>query len=432
LAFAIGKTANASLLGRDNLGGVGGQLALLPSATNDWVEGAMAAYTTSSSTYVALNAPGAACPAGADLSTVRVVAGSPPRLEAGWCATEGGHGSPIATATSVGADGVATDVVVWGIGTSHQGTPGNGVLTAFDGDTGAVLVRSGAVLTDVEHWLSPIVVNGRMYVAGDHQVHAFDLGGAARAADAGPTLATADAGVPAACMLTVSNTQIDRCAAFGLSCQGNPQQGELGTCQTPLEGQRCTPASGCAAGLTCLSGDGGAGSARCVATCSAATACASLGEGCVLSAPDAGTCSSTTCSDPFGACGHDAGTCFPLYGDNGAPSAFCERGGSVATGAVCSSDGTGPASSLCAPGEFCATVNGSACMTLCNALAAAGYAADAGPGCPAGLVCVPLFGTTSPAGVCAQPCGGDAGTGCSGSFTCEEWNGGTGAKACFP
>ena len=101
----------------------------------------------------------------------------------------------MVTVSSLGASGGA-DAIVWGLGTNHQGTSGTGKLTAFDGDTGAVLVQSTTTMGDLEHWISPIAVNGRLYFAGDHGIYAFDLDGPAHPADAGPTVAPADAGVP--------------------------------------------------------------------------------------------------------------------------------------------------------------------------------------------------------------------------------------------
>jgi outer membrane protein assembly factor BamB len=437
LAFVIGKTANASLVNRADMGGIGGQLSFLPSATSDWVEGAMAAYTTASGTYVAVSAPGSRCAAGADLSTIKVQGGAPPALAPGWCANAGGHGSPMVTASSVSATGVATDAVVWTIGTSHQGTSGNGLLTGFDGDTGSVLVQPTTLMADVEHWLSPIVVKGRMYVAGDKRVYAFDLKGAPHPSDAGalPLLGdAAAAAAPQSCLLPVSNAQIDPCVPFGSSCQGNPQTSELGACATPTEGQACLPAVGCATGLRCLATgtpDGGASAHLCYASCNATTPCAVLSETC-STAGDAGVCVSTSCSTYFGACqnGGVSGTCFPSFGNAGEETGSCFRGGTVTTG-TCASSGAAPASQLCATGELCATITGSACMPFCNALTSAGLA-DGGPACSDGLVCVPLFGPTTPAGLCAQPCGTDGGASCPATFTCEEWNGATGAKACFP
>ena len=439
LAFAVGKTVNAALLDRTNLGGIGGQIASLPSATADWVEGAMSAYSTTESTYVALGAGGLSCPAGSDLSTVRVVPGSPPSLARGWCAKQGGHGAPMVTVSSLTASG-GTDAIVWGLGTNHQGTSGTGELTAFDGDTGAVLVQSTTTMGDLEHWISPIAVNGRLYFAGDHGIYAFDLDGAAHPADAGPTVAPVDAGLPASCFLTVSALQIDRCAAFGLTCQGNAQQSELGTCATPLEGSPCKPSVGCATGLVCQAApavDGGAASYQCVAPCNATTACGNLSEACSSTGADAGYCAFVTCGGGgdagtyFGACSNhgSSGTCLPLYTSNGSQVGSCVQAGTADTGSCATARSVGAA--YCRTGEYCLQVNGSACLSLCNFAATQGYV-DGGPTCPAGQVCTAAFGSESPSGLCAQPCGGDAGATCTGSFSCLEWNGSTGASACFP
>jgi outer membrane protein assembly factor BamB len=439
LAFVIGKTANASLLDRTNLGGIGGQLAFLPSAAGDWVEGAMSAYTTSAATYVAMGAPGGTCPVGSDLSTVKVVAGSPPTLAPGWCASQGGHGSPVTTASSV-ASGVGSDVVVWGLGTSHQGTAGNGKLTAFDGDTGAMLAQSTTTMSDLEHWNSPIVVNGRLYFAGDKRVYAFDLKGTKQSLDAGVLTANPDAGVPSSCLITVSGVQVDRCVPYGLTCQGNPQNGELGTCLPPTEGELCQTTSGCATGLSCeatATSDAGVQVHRCVAPCNATTPCSNLFEACHATGADAGTCDFVPCGagtdagSLYGACSNSAsaGTCLPLYNDDGTQSGGCFQSGTL-DGGTCASARSSGVSSYCQPGEFCAKVNGTACMALCNFAASAGYV-DGGPSCPSGTTCVALFGSSSSAGLCAKPCGGDAGA-CPTSFTCEEWDPANGASACFP
>jgi outer membrane protein assembly factor BamB len=162
LAFAIGKTTAADLLDTTNLGGLGGEVARIDSASSNEVFGAMAAYTTPSSTYVAFLGENALCGSGGNLSTLSVSATSPPQLAVAWCAPQGGKGSPIVTSR----DGTR-DWLVWGLGAS-----GDGKLRAFDADTGALKYTSTA-MSNLEQWISPIVAKGRIYVAGSGTVTAF-------------------------------------------------------------------------------------------------------------------------------------------------------------------------------------------------------------------------------------------------------------------
>jgi outer membrane protein assembly factor BamB len=62
------------------------------------------------------------------------------------------------------------DNLVWGFGAN-----GDGKLRAFDADTGVVLFTSIAVANQVQHWTSPIIAKGRVYMAADGTVYAFTL-----------------------------------------------------------------------------------------------------------------------------------------------------------------------------------------------------------------------------------------------------------------
>jgi outer membrane protein assembly factor BamB len=438
LALAIGKTSDAYLVDRTNLGGIGGDVAHLESATADWVEGAMAAYSTSEGEYVAMNAPGSFCTAPADLSTLKITAGSPPKITGGWCALQGGAGAPIASASAAASGSQApTDVVVWGLGTISYTGNGSGKLRAFDGDTGALLAESPTTMSDLEHWISPIIVNGRVYVAGYAHVYAFDLKGATHTPPNPGDAGTGDAAPPTSCLLTIAPDQVDPCAPFGLSCQGNPDVSELGSCSPPLADQPCLPAVGCSTGLACI--DRG-GKSLCESTCATTTDCTNILDECQPTA-DAGTssCTPSGCGPTadgggayYGAC--SGGTCLPLYLADGGTTGVCMAsssgdGGAEAGAACATSRGTG---ALCPVGSFCYPgTSSNRCFSLCD-YAAATYGDDAGgPACTGGQTCVFLGGNVG-AGACAETCDADAGTGCTTPFSCQIWNELTNQAACLP
>jgi outer membrane protein assembly factor BamB len=438
LALAIGKTSDAYLVDRTNLGGIGGEVAHLESATADWVEGAMAAYSTSEGEYVAMAAPGSFCKNPSDLSTIRIAAGSPPKIAGGWCATQGGAGSPIASASAAASGSqAANDVVVWGLGTNSYLGKGSGKLRAFDGDTGALLAESPTSMPDLEHWISPIVVRGRVYVAGDSHVYAFDLKGATHTPTNPPDAGAGDASAPGSCLLSVAPDQVDPCAPFGMSCQGNPDVSELGNCAIPVAGQACLATVGCSSGLACI--DRG-GKTFCEPTCTTTSDCTDLFNECEPTA-DAGTssCTQAACGPStdgggayYGACA--GGTCVPFYLADGTTTGVCmASGGSdggIEAGANCGASRGGGA--LCPVGSFCFTGSSTnACLPFCDYTAAT-YGGDAGgAACGSGQTCVFLGGDLA-AGACADSCDADGGTGCSPPFTCQTWNVLTNAAACLP
>jgi hypothetical protein len=92
-------------------------------------------------------------PGGAVVMSVLIPAGAPPKPQVVWCATASNTPGPISTTT----DGT-NNVVVWFIN--------NGKLTGVDGDTGASVFTSTNSCNNVQHWTSPIAVNGRIVVAG--------------------------------------------------------------------------------------------------------------------------------------------------------------------------------------------------------------------------------------------------------------------------
>jgi hypothetical protein len=163
LALALGKDGNAYLLDRNGLAGIGNPVATLHAATNGIINAA-AVYTTATATYVAFRGSGALCTTGSgDLTTLKLVPGSPPTIAGSWCAT-GGAGSPMVTTT----DGHA-DAIVWTLGAE-----GDGLLHGFDGDSGATVFAGGGVsISGMHRFNTPIAAKGRIFVAADSGVVAF-------------------------------------------------------------------------------------------------------------------------------------------------------------------------------------------------------------------------------------------------------------------
>jgi putative pyrroloquinoline-quinone binding quinoprotein len=163
LAFAIGKTSTARLLDQTNLGGISNGISNLGS--NGQVFGSLFAYTTSMATYVGAQTTFSGC-TGGDFSVLKV--SSTAQLSFAWCASSNGSGGQISSNTAAaGMDGI-----VWSFGAA-----GDGVLRAWDADTGASLAMPSvtAVGGSVQHWTSPIIAKGRIYVAGDGAVYAYTL-----------------------------------------------------------------------------------------------------------------------------------------------------------------------------------------------------------------------------------------------------------------
>jgi hypothetical protein len=101
LILALGKDGKAYLLDRNNLGGVGGQLAA-ETVSQSRIITSPAAYPVGDDVFVALQAPGSHCPQpglGHDLTVLKVAAGPPPAMATAWCGALRGRGSPIVTTT---------------------------------------------------------------------------------------------------------------------------------------------------------------------------------------------------------------------------------------------------------------------------------------------------------------------------------------------
>jgi hypothetical protein len=168
LAIGLGKDGNAYLMGRDKLGGIGGQVSMMKASTAQIITAA-AAYTTAQNTYVVFKGAGMGCPSGqGQVTALKVSAASPPVLSVAWCAGGSGQGSPIMTTT----DGTAEPIVWW------VSAEGDNKLRGFNGDTGAVVFNGGGAdeqMAAVNRFQTPIVAKGRIFVAGANAVYAFTV-----------------------------------------------------------------------------------------------------------------------------------------------------------------------------------------------------------------------------------------------------------------
>jgi len=162
LVVALGKDGNAYLVNRGNFGGVAPPVASL-HLTNSFIINAAASYRTKQGTYVAYRVNGS------NLAAFRINPANPPTITSVWNVSQSGVGSPFVTST----DGT-NNVIVWAVGSG-----GDQRLHGYDGDTGSVIFGGGGPTDTVagthSYSTTGIVARGRVYVAGDNRVYAFNL-----------------------------------------------------------------------------------------------------------------------------------------------------------------------------------------------------------------------------------------------------------------
>jgi hypothetical protein len=163
LMLALGKDRKAYVLDRNNLGGIGGQVAVA-TVSQQPIHTAPAAYPAGDGMFVALQASGTQCPNGGDsgLTVLRVKSGSPPSMTTAWCGAVRGGGSPMVTTT----DG-HSDPIVWMLGAE-----GDNRLHGFKGDTGEALFASDP-MSGLRHFQTLIATQDRLYVGADGRIYAF-------------------------------------------------------------------------------------------------------------------------------------------------------------------------------------------------------------------------------------------------------------------
>ena len=164
LVLALGKDGNAYLVNRSNLGGITAPVASSPVSGSSIIQAA-ATYRTNQGTYVTFRANSST------LSAFRISATNPPVITTAWSKTQSGVGSPFVTST----DG-SNNVIVWSVGSG-----GDQRLHGYDGDTGDIIFGGGGPNDTVggthSYSTTGIVARGRVYVAGDNRVYAFNLPG---------------------------------------------------------------------------------------------------------------------------------------------------------------------------------------------------------------------------------------------------------------
>jgi outer membrane protein assembly factor BamB len=167
---------NASNLSQGNYPNPGGELAdlVVASTSAESVYTSPTIYTSASGLHAAIDVSvGPVCPAGSPTGTQKMILsmliqpGQTPLAKTVWCAAVGSGGGnqynepPISTTT----DGT-NNALVWFM---------NGaVLTAVDGDTGAVVFSApGSPCNGIEKMSWPIVVKGRIIQGADGQLCAW-------------------------------------------------------------------------------------------------------------------------------------------------------------------------------------------------------------------------------------------------------------------
>ena len=169
LVVAMGKDRKVYLLDRGNLGGIGHELLSQVVATNE-INAAPTTWHTDAGAFIAFRiangGTGVGCPNGrkGNLVALRIDAGAPPSVSVAWCSVETDLASPI---TSVIAASGA-DAIVWAISSNR--------LIGYNASTGEEVFAGGKpsdVMTTVQYFQTPIVVNGRVFVAAHNRLYAF-------------------------------------------------------------------------------------------------------------------------------------------------------------------------------------------------------------------------------------------------------------------
>lgn len=162
-ALALGKDGNAYLVNRNNLGGIGGQIATKPVSSTE-IKTAAAVLDLSNETLVAFtNNAGITC-SGNSITTLAVTSSTTAPITTAWCTPFNGDGAPIITVT-----GGTQNPIVWVVGAE-----GDNAVHGFDAVTGQVVFGgSGTAMSGLHHFQTLIAANNRLYVAADGRVYAF-------------------------------------------------------------------------------------------------------------------------------------------------------------------------------------------------------------------------------------------------------------------
>ncbi len=162
LVLALGKDGNAYLVNRNNLGGISAPVSQL--SVGGMIIQAAATYRTALGAYVVYRQSSTVTKA------FKITAANPPAIITGWTVGgANGRSSPFVTST----DGT-NNVIVWVVGSG-----GDNRLHGYDGDTGAVVYAGGGandLMTGSRGYnANGIAARGRIYVANDNKVFAFNV-----------------------------------------------------------------------------------------------------------------------------------------------------------------------------------------------------------------------------------------------------------------
>jgi hypothetical protein len=167
LIVALGKDGNAYLLNRDQLGGVGGALAVEEVSSEPIITAPVTYPAAGGGALVAFHSLGNSCPGAVSnpsLIVLKVQTSPSPGISTAWCGSLDGAGAPIVTTT----DGSANPVV-WMVGAQ-----GDDRLHAFRGDNGAPLLTNAQPrMHGLRHFATIVATKDHFYVAADGRVYAF-------------------------------------------------------------------------------------------------------------------------------------------------------------------------------------------------------------------------------------------------------------------